>query len=102
METSLAYVTDWIKAARKATAQVAARGVMEAAAAEVATAGSPAFGNALYPIVNVQRRLEADACERAVLAEWGCVLGGVDIVLRENCASALAYLVVEEKGGGDR
>lgn len=96
VEVSRAYATDLIEAARSGVAAAAADGALAKAFGRLTTRGTPEFGNVMWAFVNVQRRLEIDACQRTMLRKWGCKLGGVDIVLRDNCFSAITYILVDE------
>lgn len=88
------YAADLIAAAAAATAAVDDRALAEAGVAAVADPRSRLYGNA-WASFALLRRLQGDACARAMLAKWGCTLGGVDIMIRSNCFSAVTYLLVE-------
>lgn len=88
------YATDLLDAAASAIAAVDDRAFVEAGGAAVADPQSPLFGNS-WAQFGLLRSLQQDACARTMLAKWGCVLAGVDVMIRPNCFSALTYLLVE-------
>lgn len=94
VEASARYASDLLAAAAAATAAVDGPALAEAGAGAVADPRSRLYGNA-WASFDLLRRLQRDACAQAMLAKWGCTLGGVDIMVRDNCFSAITYLLVE-------
>jgi len=95
VEASRAYVVDLLDAAADATAAVDAAALATAGAGQIANVSSPTLGHVWWLFVRVQRRLQRDACARTMLTKWGCVLAGVDVVVRDNCLIALTWVQVE-------
>ncbi|GAB0492434.1 hypothetical protein MMPV_003696 [Pyropia vietnamensis] len=88
------YAKDLLDAAAAATAAVDNQAIAEAGGGAVADPKSPLFGNT-WAQFNLLRQLQGDSCARIMLAKWGCVLAGVDVMIRPNCFSAITYLLVE-------
>lgn len=88
------YAKDLLDAAAAATAAVDDQAIAEAGGGAVADPSSLLFGN-IWAQFKLLRRLQEDACTRTMLAKWGCVLAGVDVMIRPNCFSAITYLLVE-------
>lgn len=95
VETGLAYTRDLIAAAREGVAAGASDPSTAAAFARTTRRGGREFGNILWVLMDRLRRAEVDACQQVMLPKWGCVLGGVDVVVRDNCLAAITYLLTE-------
>ncbi|KAK1866683.1 hypothetical protein I4F81_009199 [Pyropia yezoensis] len=88
------YATDLFEAAALAIATVDNKAFLEAGGGAVADPQSPLFGNT-WANWDLLRQLQQDVCAQAMVAKWGCVLAGMDVMIRPNCFAAIIHLLVE-------
>lgn len=94
VEVSLLYANDVMQAARDALRSVTFSKLLQEGFGDSFNPDSPAFGNAWFGFVT-GRRVEVDACYRNLLRRWGCEIGGVDLMARGHCFTALMFLAVD-------
>jgi len=95
VEASHRYTVDLIDAAAAALASVDGPALLAGGLGRVFDPAAREFGNSWFSFAGVQRKLERDACTATMLAKWGCRLAGVDLMIRDNCFSAISYLQLD-------
>jgi len=89
------YARDLLSAAAVAVTTVDGAALGAAGIGAVGDPSSPVYGNSWWAVDRVLRRLQRDACARALLRKWGCVLAGLDIMVLDNCYAAVTAIIVE-------
>lgn len=96
VKESLRYVQDLLATARRAVVAVTEADLIAAGLLDVFDPTKRAYGNAWFPFVKLQRKLQIDHCYRFMVRKWGCRIGAVDILARGHCFVALQFLLIDE------
>lgn len=92
---SLEYTRDLLAKAALALKSVTTTNLVQAGIGKIADPKATEFGNVWYAVIQIQRKLEIDACYKMMLKDWGCRLSGLDLTLRDHCQEAITYTVVD-------
>lgn len=95
VEESLRYAQDVMQKAKEALREATFDVLLQEGFGKSFDPESLAFGNPWFRFV-IANRVPTDICYRKLLQRWGCTIGGVDLMARGHCFTAIMFLLVDQ------